>query len=62
MKNVLTNNKFHGVFYILFADYLGWLAFDCYQAQTLATNQINSIAVIAIWMLLSGLYYLSKRK
>lgn len=60
MQNLLKNNKFIGFFYLLIASYSGWIVFDCYQAQTLTSSQINSMSVIAIGMGVSGLYYLFK--
>lgn len=55
-------DKIGGLFQLLAGGYFAWIAYDCYQEQTLASNQINAIAVIAVLMILSSLYYLFKQK
>jgi len=55
-------DKIGGIFNILLSGYIGWIAYDCYQEQTLASNQINGMAAITVWMILIGLYYLLRRK
>ena len=54
--------KIAGLCNILFGGYIGWIAYDCYHQGTLASNQINAMAAIALWIILCGLYYLLKRE
>ncbi len=46
----------------LLGGYIGWIAYDCYHQETLASNQINAMAVIALWSILYGLYDVLKRE
>jgi len=59
---LMNKEKIAGFFYLLISGYFGWIAYDCFQHKTLASNQINAMTGLAIWMLLLGLYYLLKRK
>ena len=54
--------KIAGLCNILFGGYIGWIAYDCHHQGTLASNQINAMAAIALWIILCGLYYLLKRE
>jgi len=44
--------KIAGLCNILFGGY----AYDCYHQGTLASNQINAMAAIALWIILCGLF------
>lgn len=58
MKNLVSKRILGGVFSLLTGIYIAWIVIDSYYNQTLGNNQIQSMSLVATFLILMGTFYM----
>lgn len=58
IKQFFTKRRCSGFFILFIGLYVAWIVIDCYYNQSLAPNQIKSMAWGTVWFFVGGTFYI----